>query len=130
MRIALPVFVALVSLPVAASAAGATPTEPASSGHQGEHHAHGDASSALVSRLELTRDGQRWPTDAALRTGMANIRAAFEADHPAIRAGRQTDAQYEALASRVESEVNTVVAQRSEERRVGKECRSRWSPYH
>ena len=22
------------------------------------------------------------------------------------------------------------VAQRSEERRVGKECRSRWSPYH
>ena len=25
---------------------------------------------------------------------------------------------------------NLVVAQRSEERRVGKECRSRWSPYH
>ena len=24
----------------------------------------------------------------------------------------------------------TVVQQRSEERRVGKECRSRWSPYH
>ena len=24
----------------------------------------------------------------------------------------------------------TEVAQRSEERRVGKECRSRWSPYH
>src|SRR2546429_6661980 len=24
----------------------------------------------------------------------------------------------------------TVLAQRSEERRVGKECRSRWSPYH
>ena len=23
-----------------------------------------------------------------------------------------------------------VVAMRSEERRVGKECRSRWSPYH
>src|SRR3712207_9339794 len=25
---------------------------------------------------------------------------------------------------------NTTPAQRSEERRVGKECRSRWSPYH
>ena len=25
---------------------------------------------------------------------------------------------------------NTTVYQRSEERRVGKECRSRWSPYH
>ena len=24
----------------------------------------------------------------------------------------------------------TLVAERSEERRVGKECRSRWSPYH
>ena len=23
-----------------------------------------------------------------------------------------------------------IVAERSEERRVGKECRSRWSPYH
>ena len=25
---------------------------------------------------------------------------------------------------------NCTVVQRSEERRVGKECRSRWSPYH
>ena len=24
----------------------------------------------------------------------------------------------------------TVIGDRSEERRVGKECRSRWSPYH
>ena len=27
-------------------------------------------------------------------------------------------------------EVLAVLAERSEERRVGKECRSRWSPYH
>ena len=26
--------------------------------------------------------------------------------------------------------VNVAAADRSEERRVGKECRSRWSPYH
>ena len=26
--------------------------------------------------------------------------------------------------------VNCIPAERSEERRVGKECRSRWSPYH
>ena len=25
---------------------------------------------------------------------------------------------------------NCILGQRSEERRVGKECRSRWSPYH
>ena len=28
------------------------------------------------------------------------------------------------------AEINTNTAGRSEERRVGKECRSRWSPYH
>ena len=27
-------------------------------------------------------------------------------------------------------DVNSDVSARSEERRVGKECRSRWSPYH
>ena len=26
--------------------------------------------------------------------------------------------------------INKVIPHRSEERRVGKECRSRWSPYH
>ena len=28
------------------------------------------------------------------------------------------------------AQTENVLAQRSEERRVGKECRSRWSPYH
>ena len=32
--------------------------------------------------------------------------------------------------SRIEGQVRGVRAMRSEERRVGKECRSRWSPYH
>src|SRR3989449_2025066 len=41
----------------------------------------------------------------------------------------------DALASRAtmppgESALGGVYAKRSEERRVGKECRSRWSPYH
>ena len=26
--------------------------------------------------------------------------------------------------------INAIATKRSEERRVGKECRSRWSPYH
>jgi hypothetical protein len=78
--------------------------------HSNEHRMHGDASAALVSKLELQQDGLRWPTDASLRTGMANIRAAFDADHPAIHAGKQTDAQYDALAATVEREVNFIVA--------------------
>src|SRR3989442_5607565 len=35
------------------------------------------------------------------------------------------------LTSASETTINLpFIAQRSEERRVGKECRSRWSPYH
>ena len=30
----------------------------------------------------------------------------------------------------LEDELGVQLAERSEERRVGKECRSRWSPYH
>ena len=30
----------------------------------------------------------------------------------------------------IKKEISVMVASRSEERRVGKECRSRWSPYH
>ena len=29
-----------------------------------------------------------------------------------------------------QSVMNNTITERSEERRVGKECRSRWSPYH
>ena len=32
--------------------------------------------------------------------------------------------------NRKEKELNEIRLQRSEERHVGKECRSRWSPYH
>ena len=40
------------------------------------------------------------------------------ADHKAIATGAS------------QSDEETVQSARSEERRVGKECRSRWSPYH
>jgi hypothetical protein len=72
-------------------------------------HAHQQGSAAAVEQLQL--DGERkWPTDTALRAGMATIHAAFEADHPAIHAGQQTDAQYEALAGHIETQVNSIVA--------------------
>lgn len=73
---------------------------------QGHRHA---ASSAAVVNLQL--DGtKKWSTDAPLRSGMAAIRAAFDADHPAIHAGRETDAQYAALADRIASQVDAIVA--------------------
>ncbi len=78
---------------------------------QQEHqhgHEHG-ASAAAVAQLQLD-GGKKWATDAALRKGMAGVHAAFQADHPAIHAGTATDAQYDALASRIESQVNSIVA--------------------
>jgi len=114
MRIALPLalvtmaLVAVGALPGPAAVAFAGQTD-ASQEQRQEHHAHGAASESLVSKLEL-KDGARWPTDAPLRTGMARIRAAFDADHPAIHAGTETDAQYDALAATVEREVNSIVA--------------------
>lgn len=75
---------------------------------QDHEHQHGSGAPA-VANLELDA-GRKWATDASLRAGMADIRAAFDADHPAIHAGQQTDAQYDALAGRIEAQVNTIVA--------------------
>ena len=66
-------------------------------------------SGSSVAQLQL-KDGQKWQTDAPLRLGMTNIRAAFDADHPAIHAGKQTDAQYAALATRIDQQVKSIVA--------------------
>ena len=76
----------------------------AQTAHQHEHPNAG----AAVANLELDA-GQKWATDASLRSGMAAIRSAFDADHAAIHAGKETDAQYEALAARIESQVNDIV---------------------
>lgn len=76
--------------------------------HEHQQHAmHG--SGDAVAQLQL-QDGRKWPTDAPLRLGMASIRAAFDADHPAIHAGKQTDDQYAALATRIDQQVKSIVA--------------------
>src|SRR3989440_1782291 len=41
-----------------------------------------------------------------------------------------TPVSRDTLLARLRDHIHTVVGRRSEERRVGKECRSRWSPYH
>ena len=82
---------------------------PALAQHQHEGDHQHDTSSVAVDNLKL--DGEKkWATDASLRSGMAAIHAAFEADHPAIHAGTATDAQYDALAASIEAQVNSIVA--------------------
>jgi hypothetical protein len=97
--------VAFVSLGVLGLASAANGQQPMPEQHE---HAHA-GNAALVAKLERNA-GKPWPTDASLRSGMAGIRTAFDADHPAIHAGTETDAQYEALAGRIEQHVNDIVA--------------------
>lgn len=109
----------LLSVPVALGmlAAGcarhdAGHAEAALDAHDAGHAAHvaGGAAGggAAVARLALD-DGRKWETDAPLRAGMAAIRAAFDAEHAAIDAGSASDAQYDALAGRVDAEVKEIV---------------------
>ena len=71
-----------------------------------EHvHEHGAASGA---QLELNQ-GKKWQTDEPLRKGMTNMRAALAKDLNAIHANKASDAQYEALAAKLNGEVAYVV---------------------
>lgn len=71
-----------------------------------EHHHHG-----IDAELTLQlNDGERWPTDAPLRTGMTDLRAAFEATHSTYRDGDLEQADADSLADRVEQQVNFIFA--------------------
>jgi hypothetical protein len=72
-----------------------------------QHATHG--AGGAVTQLQLNGTA-KWETDASLRAGMAAIREAFDADHAAIHAGKETDAAYAALAARIEAQVNDIVA--------------------
>lgn len=96
-RVALGVALGALCLACASPARAQAPHE----------HAHRQAGTA-VSQLQLDA-GSKWPTDASLRSGMATIRKAFDVDHASIHAGKETNAQYAALAAQVESQVNGIV---------------------
>src|SRR3712207_3457689 len=47
-----------------------------------------------------------------------------------IALGNSSNEVEELVTVPIENQLNGIEGLRSEERRVGKECRSRWSPYH
>jgi hypothetical protein len=70
-------------------------------------HPHGSHGAGL----ELTlNDGQKWPTDEALRRGMGEMRNAMETSLGRIHAGQFTSANYVALADRLQKQVDYVTA--------------------
>ena len=71
-----------------------------------EEHAHDHAAAGATLQLN---QGMKWQTDEALRKGMTSMRAALAKDLKAIHANKASDAQYEALAAKLNGEVAYVV---------------------
>lgn len=87
---------------VAAFALGAGAPALAANPHQ---HAAGEPT-----KLALDH-GRKWATDAPLRKGMTEIRAALAAKQEGIHKGSLTPADYKALGTAVEAQVATIVAE-------------------
>ena len=77
---------------------------PAAAAGDAHEHGHGAGEARLV-----LDHGRKWQTDAPLRQGMENIRAAVARDVKAIHADKATPKQYEALADKVSGEVAYIV---------------------
>ena len=81
--------------------------------------------------LENSYSGGGWREvpDLTPASSREDVQRIVDEAYPQDSTGARTNfvAQLWALRSRIE--VGNLLA-RSEERRVGKECRSRWSPYH
>src|SRR3989449_11246041 len=67
--------------------------------------------------------------DSALSTWSPAVDI-YETEHELVVKADLPDVDEKDLDVRVENNILTIHGERSEERRVGKECRSRWSPYH
>ena len=85
----------------------------------------------------LTREGYQKLQEELDKLRTVRRQEVAQRLHEAMEGGELIeDAEYEAakneqafVEGRIQ-ELEILLANRSEERRVGKECRSRWSPYH
>src|SRR3712207_8300666 len=89
------------------------------------------------SRRRHTRYWRDWSSDVCSsdlveqHLGGAAGGRVREGEHLHLRVERDLGRLARGRMAAVERDVGVLVAEgRSEERRVGKECRSRWSPYH
>src|SRR5256885_13557144 len=98
--------------------------------------AQGDLSQRVTVEAAASQEGAgAVQTPKALLGGMVTSLSGMVADvrsNAALvaQAGQQLVNEHQALSDRTELQATNLAQTRSEERRVGKECRSRWSPYH
>src|SRR2546430_16085454 len=83
------------------------------------HSPQVEASSAAIA---VRKDGRQGDADGPARRGQSGVEVSRRNSHPQFRS--------EAHRPPIWLSGWALASARSEERRVGKECRSRWSPYH
>src|SRR3712207_8489275 len=85
------------------------------------------------SRRRHTRYWRDWSSDVCSSDLRASGQRRFISMHVLVP-GKWTVQEGHDVSEKIERDLAAVLPQsaffRSEERRVGKECRSRWSPYH
>ena len=69
-------------------------------------HSHGHTGAPTALTLDA---GKKWATDTPLRQAMTNVRNAVSESLPAIHSGKFSAAEYDALATKVNGEVNYMV---------------------
>src|SRR5258708_28175331 len=86
--------------------------------------------SSILRAMDKSLDTERQLRDLSefLRIPSISTLPAYDAD--CRRAAEWVAAELRSLGCREVSFLGSDTHPRSEERRVGKECRSRWSPYH
>src|SRR2546422_6609240 len=128
-----PAFAAGASTSCTAAAAASVATPPFATGTV---NFFADASTTAFASCSLTGTGQMKSCAVSYSTttvGPHTIVATYEGDATHESSSSATAAAVTVTKHPTVTTVNCnppAFAARSEERRVGKECRSRWSPYH
>ena len=99
---------------------GAKPATPGAGSDAAGFQAKPKPSPSLLSN-DLTIKGN------VITSGDIQIEGTIEGD---VRAHLLTVGETATIKGEIAADDVVVIGRRSEERRVGKECRSRWSPYH
>src|SRR2546422_10324621 len=88
------------------------------------------SSSACLFRLRLQPAASGWGMATARRAAGGNAVPSFGSKHSSSHTTRAIRSAACPSQRSIRGRAGDRRARRSEERRVGKECRSRWSPYH
>jgi hypothetical protein len=100
----MPLNKAIIPAAIALGLALSPAAAPALAGETHSHHG-----TATTARLKLDH-GKKWQTDDVLRRGMGEIRTVMAQSLAPIHKGEFTPAQYDALAGRVQKQLDDVVA--------------------